>query len=110
MEINKSDLRLDYFLDKERPLYQHPKHFHFNTDTKLLANFCAIRKGERILDIGCNNGALLYACDQYDVKELVGVEIFDEACLHDIMLSIFLSIQPRSYVVECRNIRMNPLM
>lgn len=81
MEINKSDLRLDYFLDKERPLYQHPKHFHFNTDTKLLANFCAIRKGERILDIGCNNGALLYACDQYDVKELVGVEIFDEACL-----------------------------
>lgn len=80
MKINKDDLKLDYFLDKEKPLYQHPNHFRFNTDTKLLANFCRLKKEDRVLDIGCNNAALLYAFDQFAIKELVGVEIFEEAC------------------------------
>lgn len=75
-----NDLRLDYFLEEERKLYQDPDHFCFNTDTKLLALFMKIKRNERILDIGCNNGALLYGCDDKDVKELVGVEIQEEAC------------------------------
>ena len=63
-------LTLDYFIDKE--------HFRFNTDTKLLAQFVRLKKQERILDIGTNNGAILVYLDQFDVKELVGVEILEE--------------------------------
>lgn len=75
-----TELQKDYFLSEDDILYQHPDHFHFNTDTKLLANFMKIRKNESVLDIGTNNGALLYAANKQDVKELVGVEIVEEAC------------------------------
>lgn len=75
-----NELKLDYFISKDKKIYQHPDHFHFNTDTKLLAQFLKVKKNERILDIGTNNAALLYACDDVDVKELVGVEILEEAC------------------------------
>ena len=72
-------LKKDYFIDENRELYQHPDHFHFNTDTKLLACFMNIRKKERVLDIGTNNGVLLLEADLTDVKELIGVEIQDKA-------------------------------
>lgn len=75
-----NNLRLDYFIDENKKIYQHNDHFHFNTDTKLLSAFAKVKKQERVLDIGCNNGALLYGCDDVEVKELVGVEIFEEAC------------------------------
>lgn len=72
-------LRKDYFLDESMILYQDEDHFHFNTDTKLLAGFMHIKKDETVLDIGTNNGALLLAADQYPVKELIGVEVLKEA-------------------------------
>ncbi len=72
-------LRKDYFLDESMILYQDEDHFHFNTDTKLLAGFMRIKKDETVLDIGTNNGALLLAADQYPVKELIGVEVLKEA-------------------------------
>ncbi len=75
-----TELQKDYFLSEDDVLFQHPDHFHFNTDTKLLANFIKIRKNDSVLDIGTNNGALLYAADKYPVRELVGVEIVEEAC------------------------------
>lgn len=71
-------LTLDYFIDEDLKLYQDPEHFRFNTDTKLLAQFVHLKKQERILDIGTNNGALLVYFDQFNVKELVGVEILEE--------------------------------
>ena len=49
-------LTLDYFIDEDLKLYQDPEHFRFNTDTKLLAQFVHLKKQERILDIGTNNG------------------------------------------------------
>lgn len=80
------EYRLDYFIDEERVVYQHPEHFRFNTDTKLLAQFIHLKKAERILDIGTNNGVLLVYLDQFNVKELVGVEVLNEpyklACLN----------------------------
>lgn len=63
---------LDYFIDKNIKLYQNPNDFRFNTDTKLLAQFVRLKKQERILDIGTNNGVLLVYFDRFNVKELVG--------------------------------------
>lgn len=76
-----TELQKDYFLSEDDVLFQHPDHFHFNTDTKLLAGFMKIRKNDAVLDIGTNNGALLYAADKYPVSELVGVEIVEDACV-----------------------------
>ena len=71
-------LTLDYFMDENLKLYQDKEHFRFNTDTKLLAKFVHLKKQERILDIGTNNAALLVYFDQFNVKELVGVEILEQ--------------------------------
>lgn len=79
-------LQLDYFINPNLKLYQHKDHFHTNTDTKILAQFVKIKKNDRVLDIGTNNGAILRYIDQFDVKELVGVEALEEsyhiACLN----------------------------
>ncbi|MDO4465869.1 MAG: methyltransferase [Bacillota bacterium] len=75
-----SKIRKDYFMSPEHPIFQREDMFHFNTDTKLLAGFLKIKKNETVLDIGTNNGALLLACDQYPVKQLIGVEVLKEAC------------------------------
>ena len=77
--MNKENLRLDYFIDPKISIYQHPDHFHFNTDTKLLAQFMKLKKGDVVLDIGTNNGALLLYADQFDVKELIGVEVLEKS-------------------------------
>ncbi len=71
-------LTLDYFIHEDLKLYQDSEHFRFNTDTKLLAKFVRLKKQERILDIGTNNGALLVYFDQFNIKELVGVEVLEE--------------------------------
>ena len=49
----------DYINGTDIYLYQHKKMFRINTDTALLAQFMKVKKGERVLDIGTNNGALL---------------------------------------------------
>ncbi len=70
---------LDYFIDENIKLYQNPNDFRFNTDTKLLARFVRLKKQERILDVGTNNGVLLVYFDRFNVKELVGVEVMKES-------------------------------
>lgn len=77
--MNMNDLRLDYFIRQDLKLYQHKEHFHFNTDTRLLANFLKVNDQETVLDIGTNNGALLLWVDQFEVKKLYGVEVLKEA-------------------------------
>ena len=47
----------DYINGTDIYLYQHKKMFRINTDTALLAQFMKVKKGERVLDIGTNNGA-----------------------------------------------------
>lgn len=73
--MNKETLRLDYFIDPEIKVYQHPDHFHFNTDTRLLAQFMHIKSGECLLDIGTNNGVLLLYAALFHPRKLIGVEI-----------------------------------
>ena len=81
-----SNIRKDYFIHKEIPIYQCKDHFCFNTDTKCLASFLKVKKNETIMDVGTNNGALLVWMDQFDCKELIGVEVLKD-----------------SYQVACKN-------
>lgn len=77
--INEKELRLDYFIDPQRKVFQDPEHFCFNTDTRLLAQFSHIKKGETVLDIGTNNGVLLVYASQFGPKKLIGVEVLEHS-------------------------------
>ena len=58
-------------------LKQRDDMFHFNRDTVALASFVNVRKHDRILDVGTNNGVLLLASLLKGGKEGVGIDIFD---------------------------------
>lgn len=74
----KGKLRQDWFLSEDRRLWQHPDHFRFNTDTALLARFMEIRPGDRVVDIGTNNGVLLLYADEYGPGCMTGIELLHE--------------------------------
>lgn len=77
-EFGGQNLRLDWLVDPECRFYQNPDHFCANTDTALLALFARVRPGQTVLEIGCNNGALLCYLDRYAPGLLFGVEILPE--------------------------------
>ena len=53
-------LRIDYLQKHiDYKVVQHEDMYHFNTDTCLLGEFIKINKGDKVLDVGTNNGALL---------------------------------------------------
>ena len=53
-------LRVDYLQNHpDYKVVQHEDMYHFNTDTCLLGEFIKINKGDKVLDVGTNNGALL---------------------------------------------------
>jgi len=55
-----SKLRVDYLQNHpDYKVVQHEDMYHFNTDTCLLGEFININKGDKVLDVGTNNGALL---------------------------------------------------
>jgi len=61
--------------------YQRSDMFRVNTDTMLLGEFYSLKDNESLLDIGCNNGALLlYALTKNSKNNhLVGIDILEEA-------------------------------
>lgn len=63
----------DIYLKQRRDM------FRFNTDTALLGEFMKCRKGDSVLDIGTNNGALLLYANIHEPGLLCGVDVFDEA-------------------------------
>lgn len=69
----------DYIHGTDVYLYQRKDMFRTNTDTALLAHFMNIQKGDQVLDIGTNNGALLMAASRKGASRLIGVEIQKEA-------------------------------
>lgn len=73
------DMTFDYLHGTNISLYQRKDMFRINTDTALLANFMKIKKGERVLDIGTNNGALLLVANQFHPSHLYGVDLQQEA-------------------------------
>lgn len=74
-----SKLRIDYLHDHpEYKVVQHKDMYHFNTDTCLLGEFIKINSGEKVLDIGTNNGALLvYIINKGGIA--TGIEINSDA-------------------------------
>lgn len=78
MDLN--NYTYDYLPNTDIYYYQHPDMFHVNTDTALLGQFMNVRKKDVVMDIGTNNGALLLYAMQYKPKQLIGVEINEEAC------------------------------
>jgi tRNA1(Val) A37 N6-methylase TrmN6 len=73
--------KTDYLPGTTLRLHQRDDMFRFNSDTAALAAFIKVRKNDRILDVGTNNGALLLASLLKGGKEGVGIDLFEEAIL-----------------------------
>lgn len=77
----KEKKTFDYLPGTDIYLYQHRDMFRMNTDTALLGHFMRIHEGERVLDIGTNNGALLLYANRYQPSYMYGVDIQEDACV-----------------------------
>lgn len=76
----KDNLTKDYLPShQDIVLYQHKKMFRVNTDTSLLGHYLKVNKGDSVLDIGTNNGALLLYASLFNPSKLVGIDINGEA-------------------------------
>lgn len=75
------NLSKDYLPGTEITIYQDPWMFRMNTDTHLLGMFMKVNKGETVLDIGVNNGALLLYANQFEPALMIGVDIQERACV-----------------------------
>ncbi len=71
-------MKLDYLNGTKYSIYQPNDMYHFNSDTELLGRFMHIHKNDHVLDIGCNNGALLYYAKEKHAKSLCGIDLFEE--------------------------------
>lgn len=60
-------------------LYQDEEMFRMNSDTALLAGFMKVKRKEKVLDIGTNNGALLAAASKSHPSSLIGIDIQEKA-------------------------------
>lgn len=70
----------DYLPNTDIHLYQRKDMFRMNTDTALLGNFMKVKKGESVVDMGCNNGALLLYASRFEPNKMIGIDVFEEAC------------------------------
>ena len=74
----KISTKRDYLNGTRYSLAQGKDWYHFNGDTELLGRFLEVYDGETVLDIGCNQGALLYyAKEKADIIG-IGVDVFSE--------------------------------
>lgn len=72
-------MSFDYLPETTLEIKQRKDMFRVNSDTHYLGTFMEIKKNETVLDIGCNNGALLLYASLFQPQLLVGVDILSEA-------------------------------
>lgn len=78
--MEEKELTLDYIHGTQTYVYQRKDMFRVNSDTAQLARFMRVEEGDRVLDVGTNNGALLLYAKQFSPSYLCGVDIQKEAC------------------------------
>lgn len=69
---------MDYLYGTEYTMTQCDDMFHFGSDTELLGCFMDVKKQDRVLDIGTNNGALLFYASLSHPRELHGIDLYPE--------------------------------
>lgn len=79
MSLCQNLISYDYLADLNQEIIQRKDMFKFNSDSVALGRFMNIKKRERVLDIGTNNGVLLMYAKFKGASELVGIDILDEA-------------------------------
>ncbi len=72
-------MSLDYLNGTDFEIEQNSEMYHFNSDTELLGRFIRIRRKDTVLDVGCNNGALMMYASLYKPAGLYGIDLFEEA-------------------------------
>ena len=71
-------MKRDYLNGTPYTIRQGEGMFHFNSDTELLGSFMKIHAGDSLLDIGTNNGALLFYGASKGAGTLTGIDLFEE--------------------------------
>lgn len=72
--------RIDYLPHhKDIKIIQDTDMFCINTDTEVLGEFIEVYREDTVLDIGCNNGALLLYASRFSPKKLIGIDINEKA-------------------------------
>ncbi|MBQ7889207.1 MAG: methyltransferase [Erysipelotrichaceae bacterium] len=69
----------DYLPNTGMTIVQREDMFRMNTDTKLLGQFMKIKRSDTVLDLGCNNGALMLYASVHHPRFIYGVDLFEEA-------------------------------
>ncbi len=78
-ELVKEYERVDDLQCRGLKLIQNPEGFCFGIDAVLLSNFCEIKKGWRVIDLGTGTGIIpILLSGKTDAKEILGVEIQQE--------------------------------
>lgn len=70
-------MKYNYLYKTNLEIYQPEEHYHFNSDSEFLARSIWVKKGDRVLDIGVNNGYLLLWAAMY-TDDLTGIDLFEE--------------------------------
>lgn len=79
MSLCQNLISHDYLADLNQEIIQRKDMFKFNSDSLALARFMQVKRNERVLDIGTNNGILLMYAKFKGASDLVGIDILDEA-------------------------------
>lgn len=72
-------IRLDFINGTALKLYQNTNHFRMTSDSVILTRFMHVRKQDRILDVGTNNGVLLLVAGTQSHQSSVGIDINPDA-------------------------------